>query len=124
MAFGSPLTVAGAAAELHPCRMRTAFPFTSLAGTTGNDACIERQVSQDERIAAVCKPRSAIDIRRCVSFLSRDGVRPALARPTKRGHTENHAEQHLVKLAEAYGTPERSDEMISALHGCDAGRVR
>jgi hypothetical protein len=50
MAVGSPLTVAGAAAELHIrhcCRTtRTAFPWLSLAGTTVEYVCIGFHASQ------------------------------------------------------------------------------
>ena len=53
MAVGSPLTVAGAAAELHTrhcCRStRTAFPWLSLAGTTVEHARIGFHTSQEVR---------------------------------------------------------------------------
>ncbi len=53
MAVGSPLTVAGAAAELHTrhcCRStRTAFPWLSLAGTTVRHARIGFHASQEVR---------------------------------------------------------------------------
>jgi hypothetical protein len=48
---------------LHPCRMRTAFPFTSLAGTTGNDACIERQVSQGRARLRLYASRDRVSFR-------------------------------------------------------------